>query len=203
MERLAPELERTAQAFCEIAACSADTHFTLALTGTLETPADAVETFPAPYLVGAPEGADAEALWRGALKAAAVDTMLYQVVGLPAGGLLGSGLRAWVHQTLGTIPPHPTDLTLLREALAEGRLAGLDALWQGDVPSDWQSLAEEEAILVARFVERRYDREGVTRLLEALAEAPSFDALTRSALGVDAVTFEQQWLEYLQGELIQ
>jgi hypothetical protein len=200
-ERLAPELEIAAQEFCELAFCPADLRFTFALTGTLDAPTDHPEVLPAPHLVGVPEGEDAQAVWMEAMQGALVETMMDQVVGESSGGLIGSGLRTWVAQAVGTAPPHDPDPSLLTEALTEGHLAGLDSLWEDVVPEQWRDIAEEEAALFIDYVEREYGREGVTSLLRGLQGARSLDALLRGALGVGLVGFERGWLEYLEAEI--
>jgi hypothetical protein len=200
-ERLAPELEITAQDFCELVSCPADVRFTLTLTGTLDVPASRPEVFPALHLVGVPEGEEAKAIWIEAMQGILVDTMVARLLGESTGGLIGSGLRTWVEQALGIAPPHDPDPSLLTEALSEGHVAGLDSLWEGVVPDQWREIAEEEVALFIDYVEREYGREGVISLLRGSRGASSLDALLRAALDVDLAAFERGWLEYLEAEI--
>lgn len=205
-EQLAPELELTAAAFCELLSCPSDLRFSLALTDTLiaETRQRGVlpaEVLPAPHLVGVPQGEGATAVWTRALENHLVDQMLARVVGEPSGGLIGATLRVQVKEYLALAQTHQADPALLAAALTEGRLPALVDLWAGSVPEDQRAIAEDAATVLVRFIEQEYGREGVLALLYATARAPSVDSLFAIAFGEDAASVEERWLDYVGQEI--
>ena len=201
-EQLAPELELTADAFCELLACPADLRFSLALTDTLVSETLQAVVLPAPHLAGVPQGEAATAVWMRAIENYVVDLMLARLVGEPVGGLIGVALRAQVKEYLGLGQTHEADPALLAEALAEERVPALSDLWAGSVPEAQGAIAEAATAVFVRFIEQEYGRDGVIALLFATARAPSLDSLFAIAFGAEAAAVERRWLNYVRQEII-
>lgn len=203
MEQLASELELRADLFCTLLTCAPDLRFSLSLTGTLENVCTYPATvLPAPHLVGAPDDDSAKILWAETLRGIMAEQMLARTVGEPSGGLVGAALRMKVSQYLDAAPTAVLpDPIALGEALSQGQLPSPAQLWATESSEQADPLAAGEAMLLADFVEQHYGREGVAALLRATAEAASWDALLQTALGTDAASFEQQWLDYLSVQI--
>ena len=201
LAQLAMELETTTATFCGLFPCPDGLRFTLAFTDTLGEQRAAIAVLPAPHLAGVPDNEGARAIWVQAIKGHLANLMLDEVVGRLVGGFIEASLRHRVKEYLRAGPSHQLDPVLLAQAVAEGRLLGLVALWEQAVADDQTALAEDEAALLVRFVEQAYGPEGVASLLAQIGTASSLEALLRDALGADLASFEKRWLDYVHQEV--
>jgi len=201
-EHLAPDLELTAGAFCELFSCAPEVRFRLALTGTLSAQNLSAEVLPAPHLAGAPIGEDATAVWKRAMESYLVELMITRVAGDRSGRFLTDALHAQVKAYLGVEHAHQADPARLAEALTTGQLPTLEDLWAAPTPDVDRELAEDAAAVLVRYIEQEYGREGVVALLSGASHAPDAVSLFAIAFGSDAGLIEQRWIEYVASEVV-
>ena len=201
-EQLAPDLEMTADAFCQLFSCAPDLRFRLALTSTLDMENASAEVLPAPHLAGAPIGDGATAAWKRAMESYLVDLMITQVAGSRSGGFITEALRAQVKAYLGVGKLRQVDPAQLAEALSMGQLPTLEDMWSGPAPGGNPGLMEDAAAVLVRYVDQEYGREGVVALLSGAFRAPDAISLFAIAFGTDAGLIEQRWREYVAREVV-
>jgi hypothetical protein len=201
-EQLAPDLELTAAAFCELFSCTPELRFRLVLTGTLSAESLPAEVLPAPHVAGAPIGGDAMVVWKRAMENHLVELMITQVAGNRSGKFLTDALHAQVKTYLGVGQPHQADPARLAEALSTGQLPTLEDLWSEPTPDGDRGLAEDAAAVLVRYIEQEYGREGVVALLSGASHAPDAVSLFAIAFGSEAGLIEQRWIEYVAKEVV-
>ncbi len=87
------------------------------------------------------------------------------------------------------------DRALVETAARSGSIMPLEAL-EGQFPTraTRMSLAYAESVSAVDYLLRTYGRDGLARLIRALAAGQAFDEAMQAALGVDATTFDDAWL---------